>query len=163
MQLLYERYSHLVFGVCLFYLRDVTQAKEVMQQIFITLLSDLVRFEVSAFKPWLLQVCRNHCMIRTRKNNRESAALPSLDQFPDDREVPSGISPELIASSLAQAVRQLTPEQQQCIHLFYEQRLPYTGIAASTGLSGSQIKQHIQQGRINLRQSIHQLSKSNPS
>ncbi|MCC5946588.1 MAG: RNA polymerase subunit sigma-24, partial [Bernardetiaceae bacterium] len=50
---LFERYTHLVFGVCLKYIKDVDESKDVVMLIFEKLLIDLKRFEIQNFSPWL--------------------------------------------------------------------------------------------------------------
>ena len=58
--LLYERYSHLVYGVCMKYLKDADNAKDASMQIFEKLITDLPRHEVQVFKAWLYRVAQNH-------------------------------------------------------------------------------------------------------
>ena len=57
---LFNRYGHLVFGVCLKYLRDEEEAKDACMQIFEKLIRELKRTEVADVKAWLHTVTRNH-------------------------------------------------------------------------------------------------------
>lgn len=163
MFMIYERYGHLVLGVCMACLHDVSLAEKVTEEVFIKLLEDLPRFNLPLFRPWLLQVCRNQCQMQLRKMGKNLEAMPGTDPFAPETIIPEGLSGDLVSNTLAQAVKQLSPEQESFIKQFYEQRKPYAAIAADTGLSGLQVKQQIQEGKILLSNKILQLLKLNES
>lgn len=75
--LLYERYSHLVYGVHEIF-KDVDNAKDASMQIFEKLITDLPRHEVQIFKAWLYRVAQNHCLMILRSNNH---LIKSVDVF----------------------------------------------------------------------------------
>ena len=70
---LFQRYTTLVFGVCMKYLKDEDEAKDGVMQIFEKILTDLHRHNVENFKGWLYTVAKNHCMMyfRSKKNHVE--------------------------------------------------------------------------------------------
>jgi len=155
MHALYERYSHLVLGVCLHYLQDAEAAKEATRQIFIKLLNDLARFEIQTFRPWLLQVCRNYCQMALRKANPNFLPPVALHEEMDfEGSVPSGISEENLLAHLNEAMDALSPEQHTCIRLFYEQRQTYQEIVAATGYTLPQVKSYLQNGKKALKNKI---------
>lgn len=159
MNCLYERYSHLVLGVCFKYLRDGEAAKDATQQIFIKLLEDLKRFEITRFKSWLMQVTRNHCLMHLRHSlpvTNNTITLPEHMEFEEEsHHMPER---EVLLNELEAAVEELNDAQKACITMFYLQKLTYAAIADSTGFSTSEVKSHIQNGRRNLK-----LKLSNPS
>jgi RNA polymerase sigma factor (sigma-70 family) len=151
---LFERYGHLVLGVCLKYLKEQEAAKDAMQQIFIKLLDDLKRFEVQHFKSWLYQVCKNYCFMQLRRTqpvvNNELIANGEVDM-----EFEEGwhhkIEQEQLLDKLEAAITQLNEEQKCCIELFYLQKLTYAEISAKTGYPILQVKSAIQNGKRNLK------------
>ncbi len=149
---LFERYGHLVYGVCVKYLKDAEAAKDAMQQIFIKLLDDLKRFNVENFKPWLYQVTKNYCFMQLRRSvpvtNNELATNVDME-FEEDWH--HKIEKEQLLDKLEAAVGQLNDEQRRCIDLFYLQKLTYAEVAAKTGYSVLQVKSAIQNGRRNLK------------
>lgn len=149
---LYERYGHLVYGVCVKYLKDAEAAKDATQQIFIKLLDDLKRFEVTHFKSWLYQVSKNHCFMQLRKNipvvNNEFATTADVE-FEDDWH--HKIEQEELLDKLESAMTTLNQEQRTCIELFYLQKMTYAEISAKTGYNMLQVKSAIQNGRRNLK------------
>ena len=72
---LFQRYTHLVFGVCMKYLKDEDEAKDGVMQIFEKILTDLHRHKVENFKGWLYMVAKNHCMMYFR-NKKIHVELP---------------------------------------------------------------------------------------
>jgi RNA polymerase sigma-70 factor (ECF subfamily) len=52
---------------------------------------------------------------------------------------------------MATALKELNPEQQQCVTLFYLQKKSYLEISDATGFTMMQVKSHIQNGKRNLR------------
>ncbi|MBS1616194.1 MAG: sigma-70 family RNA polymerase sigma factor [Bacteroidetes bacterium] len=152
MNCLYERYSHLVLGVCFKYLRESEAAKDATQQIFIKLLEDLKRFEIIRFRSWLLQVVRNHCLMQLRQSLpvvKNTISLPENMEF--EEEWHPLTEREVLLQELEAALDSLNEAQKTCIALFYIQKLTYSGISLNTGYSISQVKSYIQNGRRNLK------------
>ena len=63
---LYSRYTSLVYGVCLKYLKDRDEAKDAAMQLFERLIDTLKSHEVENFKSWLYVSARNHCLMQIR-------------------------------------------------------------------------------------------------
>ncbi len=152
---IYERYAHLVLGVCFKYLRSADEAKDATQQIFIKLLDDLTRFRIEKFKPWLLQVTRNHCLMILRKS------LPVTNNTIDlgeDMEFEEKLHPvaerEQLLQHLEAAVEELSEEQRLCIEAFYLKKQNYAAIAEQTGYTLMHVKSHIQNGKRNLKNKL---------
>ena len=152
MNCLYERYAHLVLGVCFKYLKETEAVKDATQQIFIKLLEDLKRFEIVHFKAWLMQVVRNYCLMQLRQSLpvvNNTIALPDDMEFEDDRH--PLMDREALLNTLEAAVDNLNEAQKSCITLFYLEKLTYAVIALRTGYSVPDVKSHIQNGRRNLK------------
>lgn len=149
---LYERYAHLVLGICFKYLNSADEAKDATQQIFIKLLEDLKRFRIENFKPWILQVSRNHCLMLLRKSIPVSNNTIELgeDMEFEDQEHPVAEREQLI-TILEQALTTLNTEQRTCVELFYLKKMNYAAIAAQTGYTMMQVKSYIQNGKRNLK------------
>lgn len=158
MNCLYERYAHLVLGVCFKYLKEGESAKDATQQIFIKLLEDLKRFEITHFKAWLMQVTRNYCLMQLRQSIpvvNNTVALPEHMEFEDDSHpLPEH---ELLLNELEAAVDALNEEQKTCVQLFYLRKLTYVAIAERTGYTMMEVKSHIQNGRRNLKIKLVQI------
>jgi RNA polymerase sigma factor (sigma-70 family) len=60
--LLLQRYTMLLLGVALKYLKDRENAEDAVQQIFLKALTQLPQGEILNFKGWLYVLMRNHCL-----------------------------------------------------------------------------------------------------
>ncbi len=49
------------------------------------------------------------------------------------------------------SLKELNPEQQQCVTLFYLQKKSYQEVSEATGFSMLQVKSYIQNGKRNLK------------
>jgi RNA polymerase sigma factor (sigma-70 family) len=151
--IIYERYSHLVYGVCLKYLKNTDNAKDAMMQIFEKLFSDLHRHDIQIFKAWLYRVAQNHCFMQLRSQNY---LVKSVDFFYDagveyDDAVHPMVEKERMFEKMESAIEELTADQKNCILLFYIEKKTYHEIMQQTGLTFMQVKSNIQNGKRNLK------------
>lgn len=156
---LYKRYTHLVLGVCMKYLKDAEAANDAAMEIFEKLLIDLKRHDVQQFKPWLFTLSRNHCLMKLRKQKTEAGRLDGYEYFLQDimeedasmHLLYEGDEKELLLEKLTLAIEQLKEEQKQCIRLFYFEERSYKEIEEMTGLDDKQVKSYLQNGKRNLK------------
>ena len=69
---LYNRYMHLVYGVCLNYFKDEEQSKDAVMQIFEELVLKVKLHQIQNFKSWLHVLTRNHCLMALRKLSKNN-------------------------------------------------------------------------------------------
>lgn len=156
--ILFERYSHLAFGVCMKYLKDEDNCKDAVLQIFENVIDDLKRFNVKSFGPWLHSVARNHCLMQLRKKklvfNDEHGfqqAEATLLTIPPEMEFMNEDITEAHLNNLSEAMDSLNDEQKKCVQLFYLDEKSYQEVAQQTGFSLNQVKSFIQNGKRNLK------------
>lgn len=151
--ILLERYLHLIFGVCMKYLKNETEAKDHTQQICIKVIRELPKNEVKYFKAWLYQVTKNHCLMYLRKNKPRHLPLDATAE--PAAEIPSGqsefIKKEKQYDLLESALHALIEPQQNCVRLFYYHQKSYQEIADEQGYSLKEVKSFIQNGRRNIK------------
>ena len=58
---------------------------------------------------------------------------------------------DLTLETMEISLKELNPEQQQCVTLFYLEKKSYREISDTTGFSSLQVKSYIQNGKRNLR------------
>ncbi|RYD57429.1 MAG: RNA polymerase sigma factor [Sphingobacteriales bacterium] len=150
---LFERYGHMVYGVCLKYLKHTGAAKDATQQIFVKLLEDLVRFKIDSFKPWLYQTTKNHCLMQSNKsipvsNNRFEGVA---DKTESDSDVQVKLQEVQAVEQLEKELAVLSEEQRSCIDMFYLQQHTYATIATKKGITIEKVKSAIQDGRRHIK------------
>lgn len=159
---LLQRYTLLLLGVCMKYLRNEEAARDAVQQVFEKVLQEAGKYPIAHFKSWIYMVAKNHCLMQLRNKNRQSVELNDytvLGSNPND-EWEERMLKETRLDALEAALQQLNEQQRMCVQLFYLQKLSYQQIAETTGLSVLQVKSHIQNGKRNLR---IQLQKHTPN
>lgn len=159
---LFERYTHVVYLVCMKYLKNPAESEDMSMQVFEKLMKDLKKYEVRSFKYWLHTVTKNQCLVLLDKKKRERA---KEDQM---RETGQGLMEsgpnsylndeddlqEVHLTYLEQALTKLNLEQRHCLELFYLQQKSYQEVSDSTGYSMKQVKSYIQNGKRNLKKHL---------
>ena len=152
--LLLQRYTLLLLGVCMKYLKNEDEAKDSVQQIFLKVIQELQKYKVEYFKSWLYMVAKNHCLMKLRsKPGKIPAELTEKLMAAPDEETDwqTLVHTDHTLELMEAALKELNPEQQQCVTLFYLQKKSYQEISDSTGLSMLQVKSYIQNGKRNLK------------
>ena len=150
---LFSRYSHLVFGICLNFLKDRNDSKDAVITIFERIIHELKKQEVDKFKNWLFSVSRNYCLNQIRSKNRLSLREKIFsDEFENEIVSETELTDnEQEVEIIQQAIKELKEEQSICIHLFYFEQKSYADIVVETGYSNEQVKSYIQNGKRNLK------------
>jgi len=150
---LYSRYTSLVYGVCLKYLKDRDEAKDATMQLFEKLMDTLKSHDVENFKSWLYVSARNHCLMQIRskkgKFKEEIDALDMENQFILHPEEENELEDNL--DRMEECIKRLMDDQQKCVRLFYLNEKCYKEITIITGFDLNQVKSFIQNGKRNLK------------
>ena len=151
--ILLERYTLLLLGVCMKYLKNEELARDSVQQIFLKAITELQKYRVEYFKSWIYMVAKNHCLMQLRdkpgKNTIE--VKDSIPSETDETDKESLLLNEKTYEYMGEALKELNAEQQLCVTLFYMEKKSYQQITEQTGYSMMQVKSHIQNGKRNMR------------
>lgn len=149
---LLERYTILLFGVCMKYLKQEEAAKDAVQQVFLKALSEIPKYRIDNIGGWLYQVARNLCLsiLRSRKDYAGEEPLQYIAQ-PEEVPLSFLLEQEKDIDRLKAELANLKEEQRICVASFYLEKKSYQQIADLTGFSIKQVKSHIQNGKRNLK------------
>jgi RNA polymerase sigma factor (sigma-70 family) len=155
---LYLRYTSMVYGVCLKYLKDRESARDSVMQLYELLVKDLLVHEVRNFRGWLYVKTRNHCLmeLRSRKKMPHEEIGPLLMENGLAEHPEEEVMLYRDTDKLDKCLQSLAEPQQRCIALFYLEEKCYKEISAATGYDYNQVKSHIQNGKRNLKNCIEQ-------
>lgn len=154
---LYSGYMHLVYGVCLKYLKDRDEAMDAVMQIFEKLIIEIPKHKIENFGSWLHVVTKNYCLMQIRsqksRNERMNEWMNNSSVFmenstflhPIDEDEPD------MEKALADCIKRLKDEQKECIQQFYYQNRCYSEIAVNMGLEEKKVKSHLQNAKRNLK------------
>lgn len=159
---LYQPYMHLVYGVCLKYLKDKDSAQDAVMAIFEELVMKLPKHEVENFKTWLYVLSKNHCLMELRKQKRQKTdnfdfsdlELMENGQWKHHEEDYTFQEDNL--ERLTACIAQLKKEQKRCVELFYLDKKSYQEITDSTSYELKKVKSYIQNAKRNLKQCMEQ-------
>ncbi len=163
---LYERYGHLVLGLCIKYLKNKDEAQDAVIQIFTNLLKDLKKHKIEFFKSWLYVYSKNFCLMELRK--RQSALKKELELKENVHLIMDYSNPEHLNEKekqitiMEKALELLNTEQKKCIDLFYLKNKSYVEIVDITGYTANEVKSHIQNGKRNLKIKMETLINEEP-
>lgn len=160
--ILLERYTLLLLGVCMKYLKNEEFARDAVQQIFLKAITELQKYKVDYFKSWIYMVAKNHCLMQLRdkpgKNTVEVSERISAGEETDKKDL---LENEKTYDYMAESLKELNREQQLCVTLFYLEKKSYQQITDETGYTLMQVKSHIQNGKRNLKLLIEKKMNTN--
>ena len=159
---LLQRYTMLLFGVCIKYLKNEEEAKDAVQQVFLKTINELQKYRVEYIKSWLYMVAKNHCLMKLRdKGKRTYEINDQVISAPQDNEDINEIKKKDRAlDTMSQALKELSKEQELCVTLFYLEKKSYQQVADHTGYNMMQVKSHIQNGKRNLKLHMERLQQN---
>lgn len=155
---LFLKYSHLILGVCIKYLKEAELGKDLTMDVFEKLQKELKTKNIENFKSWLYVLTKNQCLMHLRSKKKEMVdneeyeknQLSDMDNtmywhpYNEDQE---GIVRMLVNRCL----KKLVEEQRDAIQLFYLDKKSYQEISDLLGQEVKTIKSFLQNGRRNLK------------
>jgi RNA polymerase sigma-70 factor (ECF subfamily) len=154
---LYSAYLHLVYGVCLKYLKNRDESMDAVMQIFEKLVIEIPRHSIDNFRSWLHVVTKNYCLMHLRSQKSKDE---KMHEWINDSTVfmensvslhPIDEDDSKMAMALEECIERLKKEQKECIRLFYYNNRCYSEIAKSMDLDEKKVKSHLQNAKRNLK------------
>jgi RNA polymerase sigma-70 factor (ECF subfamily) len=154
---LYSGYMHLVYGVCLKYLKNRDESMDAVMQIFEKLITEIPRHPVENFRSWLHVVTKNYCLMQLRSEKSRNEKMQewindpvifmesAVDLHPIDEEN------TVHEKELMNCIEKLKNEQKECIRQFYFMDRSYREIASELHIDEKKVKSFIQNAKRNLK------------
>jgi RNA polymerase sigma-70 factor (ECF subfamily) len=162
--ILLQRYTMLLLGVCMKYLKNEEEAKDSVQQIFLKALTELQKYKVDYFKSWVYMVAKNYCLMKIRDSHGkipvELTDKMTVEESGIDKKT-ALLEKEKALTLIELSLDELNEEQKQCVTLFYLQKKSYQQITDITGYNLLQVKSFIQNGKRNLKNIVERKMKIN--
>lgn len=156
--ILFMRYTDLVYGTALKYLKEPEEAKDAVMNLYQELVQKLRTHEVDNFKSWLYVVTKNHCLMQLRKQKKTVTVelQPAFMQSEDFSHLDSILEKEKEFQKLGKCVDGLLIDQRTIICLFYLEGKCYNEIVEKTGFDWNKVRSLVQNGRRNLKKCMEQ-------
>jgi RNA polymerase sigma-70 factor, ECF subfamily len=153
---LFDRYHDLVFQVAAKILRDLGEAEDVLQNIFLELYQVAARFDASrgTTKTWIFQYAYHRSLNRRQQlTSRKFYASTELSEV--EHSLPSANGTPLGGEETKRLVRQalntLSAAQRQVLELAYFEGLSLKEIAEQTGQTFGNVRHHYYRGLRQMR------------
>ena len=159
--ILFQRYTHLIFAVCMKYLKDTTESEDATMEIFSSLPPILKKHTITNFKSWLHSVAKNHCLMKLRKDKSKNEKADAYELFAKNSMESDGFEhqkDEKLLVKLDEALNELNSQQKKCIKLFYMEQKSYDEIVIITGYTVKNVKSYLQNGKRNLKNHLIEAS-----
>lgn len=137
---------------CGAYLREQSEAEDVVQDVFFRVLRSTT--VPDDFRAWIYRICRNRCMdvLRSRVRRRDEEDLPPDSMLEDDV---SGLLTKLVKKERGERLRRLlaglTANQREVLLLRYAEELSRVEIAKVLEIPESYVKSRLYEGLEHLR------------
>ncbi|MBL1215281.1 MAG: RNA polymerase sigma factor [Ignavibacteriae bacterium] len=144
---LYEKYSIEIFKYSLSILNNEEEAKDAVQEVFVKYANSKSSFRQDCSqKTWLLVITRNYCYNRLQHSSFKNYGIEEVRQNENyEIDYDSNIS-------LKEALKMLTPEQNELIYLKEYEGYSYKEIAELTNQSLENVKIKLFRVRKRLRE-----------
>jgi len=149
---IFNRYSHLVFGVCLKYLKNSEDAEDATMQIFEKAMKDMITNDISYPKSWLYSCAKNYCLMKLRRKKHDHIDIDVNENIKiDEDEINEKIIKDVQLDQIQKALDELKPDQKRALTLFYLDEKSYAQISDETDWEIKKVKSEIQNGKRNLK------------
>jgi RNA polymerase sigma-70 factor (ECF subfamily) len=158
-----------MYGVALQFMRNESDAREVMQDALVSIWNKIGSFEgKSAFTSWIYRVTANAGLMALRKKKRrendisldavgsddDDAPLPAL-QLSDKRPLPDNVAMTgELGEQVRAAISQLPEPYRVAVLLRDVEELPMSEVMQETGLSEAALKSRLHRARLALREAL---------
>ena len=149
---LYRLYATDVLRISYYYLGNREQAEDVMQDVFVRLITNRPELERGHEKAWLFKVAVNRCRDIWRGSWFKKIVLghPSFELFP----APDEIRTVADKYALAEAVNRLRPEFKEVVLLFYYQGFSVSEISDMLEIAEGTVSSRLSRARNKLQEEL---------
>jgi RNA polymerase sigma-70 factor (ECF subfamily) len=151
---LYDAYCNDMLLLCLRYIPDTEDAREVLMDGFYNCFKNIGSFEYrdeGSLKAWLKKIVVNQCLMHLRKRSGLLAeALPEDDEV----KVDNTMIEELSAKEIMNLIQQLPTGYRMVFNLYYFESCSHKEIAALLGISENTSKSQLIKAKRSLQQML---------
>lgn len=153
---LYHIFSSKMYGVCLRYAKDATEAEDNLQEGFIKVFTNLKSFRnEGSLEGWIRRIMVNASLEKLRKQYLlypvEDVAIYDSVNFSDD------IIAKMSADDLMKLIRELPPRYQLVFNLYVIEGMSHQEIAREMSITEGTSKSNLARARDILKKKVHQL------
>jgi RNA polymerase sigma-70 factor (ECF subfamily) len=151
---IYEAERESIYSYLLYFGVPPGRAQELVQDSFLKLYRKMSQGEtIDNPRAWLYKVAHNAALRVYEREPRFDELDPNLQLIEDSADPERGLIDRQRRSALVQAMRDLSPQQRNCIHLRV-QGLRYREIAETIGISTSSVGEFLRRAVARLKEAM---------
>jgi len=155
---LYEHFSKKMFGVCLQYSKDYTEAEDILQDGFIKVFTKISQFDFKgSFEGWVRRIMVNCALERYRKQNLLYSVSDIKDY--DSKLAYDDVLGEISSKELLNLVQELSPQYKVVFNLYGIEGYSHQEIGEMLNISVGTSKSNLSRARIILQEKVSALYK----
>lgn len=161
LNIIYEQYSSLLFGICLRYCKDKEDAEDLLQESFIKIMNNLDMFSCDgSFEGWLKRITLNTCCYdyytKKKKDYKNISFEPDF-QFDNED---TNILDKLKADDILKLVQELPYGYRTVFNMHVIDGFKHKDIAEMLGIEESTSRSQYLQARLLLQKKIKNIYKN---
>ncbi|RED45939.1 RNA polymerase sigma factor [Seonamhaeicola aphaedonensis] len=151
-EILYDRYSSLVYNKCYGFAKDEDEAKDLTQDVFLKLFVKLASFKgKSKFSTWLYAFTYNHCVNYVTRNTAKKFQNQAVD-YKDIENLSEGEADDagflsMKVDKLKVALEQISPDEKMILLLKYQDQLSIKDLESVLDIGPSAVKMRIKRAK----------------
>ena len=150
---LYDRYARLVRGICYATTRDLEQAQDLAQEVFLRAYQKLGKLRSpDRFAPWLVAMSKNVCREFRRSKARDRHQLVGLAPEEKPKKSTERDNPRML--QLRGAINLLPDKQRTALRVYYLQDQDLEQAIKVLGMSRSSFYRLLQKARKNVEEIV---------
>jgi len=152
-EVLYDRFSSLIYNKCYGFAKDGDEAKDLTQDVFLKLFVKLASFKgKSKFSTWVYAFTYNHCVNYVTRNTakkfeKQSVDYKDIENLSDDYEEDDSSFLSMKVEKLKVALELISPEEKMILLLKYQDFLTIKEIASALEIGESAVKMRIKRAK----------------
>lgn len=152
---LYNLFSSKMYGVCLRYSRDSSEAEDILQEGFVRVFTKLEQYEFKgSFEGWVRRIMVNTALEKIRKNDR-LFTVEELRQY-ESRESAEETLSTIAAADLLQLIQELPPRYRMVFNMFAIEGYSHTEIGEMMNISEGTSKSNLSRARVILQKRVNE-------
>ncbi len=153
---LYDMFSKKMYGVCLQYAKDYTEAEDVLQEGFIKVFTKINQYDgKGAFGGWIRRIMVNCALEKFRKQNN-LFTVSEICEY-DSKLVCDDILAEISSKELLDMIQELTPQYRTVFNLYAIEGYPHQEIAEMLNITEGTSKSNLSRARVILQEKVKEL------
>lgn len=150
---LYRLFAPKMFGVCLRYAKDYTEAEDGLQDGFVKVFSNIKKFRhEGSLEGWIRRIMVNVCLEKYRKQHMmhpvENVEIYDSQKFSDD------ILEKISADELLGLIQNLPPRYRMVFNLFVFEGMSHLEISKEMNITVGTSKSNLARGRDILKRKV---------